>query len=733
MIVILHAGFLHAFSRVSSGPQFLLKTAQIVWSVLIDFDIWKDENSKLPHSRSTELPSAHSIQPDAGECRLTEPLLNDDKVPRYAILSHMWGAGSDEVAFNDLTNGTDVSTAKGKADSDDFEWESAFRRSKWFTRGWTLQELLAPHAVEFFSQQCKRLGDKDSLRRQIHEITAIPEAALRGELLSQFEVEKRFSWMEHPRTTREEDMAYSLLGIFGVYIAPSYGEGVGMARKRLRYQIKKLEKCTRDLHVTDPRCDKARIEQTKGGLLEESYRWIFGNQSFLRWREDPKSRLLWIKGDPGKGMTMLLCGIINELNDPTAKTTILSYFFCQATDSRINSATAVLRGLLFMLTGKALFEDANAWIALSEIFTDILQDWTLKNVYFFVDALDECVQGLDKLLAFIVKVSSLSARARWILTSRNCYRIEQQLRLDDSGARLSLELEENAEQVSHAVDAYINYRVGELDQIQHDQLLQSLVREKLQQKAKGTFLWVSLVMKELKDVQVREVVKVLDEVPAELTDLYGRMMQNIKQLKRQNPELCLQILSTVIATQRPLHLQELCVLAALPQQGSNVEEMTMMGSCLQTLEGHSSPVYSVTFSHRSAYLASASDDHTVRVWDAGSGECVQILKGHTSTVYLVAFSHDLTRVAFASKDHTVMFWDMRAGECLHTIDVERVLYRISFDSTDRYLHTDVGVLNIRTMTISTQVSRSAETQTAQVQSVALGTGGTWITYGSKKY
>jgi hypothetical protein len=525
---------------------------------------------------------------DAGGYQLTKPLADDNAIPRYAILSHTWGSDSDEVTFDDLTSGdgthksgyekirfcaeqakqdsleyfwidtccidkenkaelshainsmfrwyrnatrcyvylSDVSTAKRKANSDISEWESAFQRSRWFNRGWTLQELLAPYSVEFFSQQRKRLGDKDSLRLQIHAITGIPERALEGEPLSRFSVNDRLSWMNNRQTKHEEDKVYSLLGIFGVYISPFYGEGMAKALTRLQDEIKKLEECTRDLHVTDPRRDKARIEETKGGLLEESYNWIFQNPNFLYWRNDPQSRLLWIKGDPGKGKTMLLCGIINELNKSTAKSTLFSYFFTQATDSRINSATAVLRGLLFMLvnqqpalishlrmkydeTGKALFEDANAWVVLCEIFTDILQDSTLDNVYFFIDALDECVNDLEKLLAFIMMKSTLSPCVKWILTSRNYANIEQRLRIDDFGARLSLELKENAAQVSSAVNAYIDHRLTELEQIQHDQSLLSSVREKMRQKANGTFLWVSLVMKELKDVQSWEVAQVL--------------------------------------------------------------------------------------------------------------------------------------------------------------------------------------------------------------------------------
>ncbi|RYP45277.1 hypothetical protein DL768_008353 [Monosporascus sp. mg162] len=148
--------------------------------------------------------------------------------------------------------------------------------------------------------------------------------------------------------------------------------------------------CLSDLRSTDPRHDKNRIEQTKGGLLRDSYRWILTHDDFLRWRDDPDSRLLWIKGDPGKGKTMLLCGIIDELKKQTANTThLLSFFFCQATDDRLNNATAILRGLIYLLVdqqrsllshiqekydhaGKALFEDVNAWVALSDILTSIL-------------------------------------------------------------------------------------------------------------------------------------------------------------------------------------------------------------------------------------------------------------------------------------------------------------------------------------------------------------------------
>ena len=118
-------------------------------------------------------------------------------------------------------------------------YELAFRKSRWFTRGWTLQELLAPASVEFFSKDWEQLGDKKSLERLIHKITGIPVRALQGSPLSNFSVTERLLWAEKRETTREEDKAYSLLGVFNIQIPVLYGEGRENAFKRLREEIHK--------------------------------------------------------------------------------------------------------------------------------------------------------------------------------------------------------------------------------------------------------------------------------------------------------------------------------------------------------------------------------------------------------------------------------------------------------------------------------------------------------------
>jgi hypothetical protein len=121
--------------------------------------------------------------------------------------------------------------------SSSHSWEPAFRRSRWFTRGWTLQELIAPSVVEFYSSNGRLLGTKQSLELQVHEITGIAISALQGAPLSKFHFDERMSWAENRETKREEDKAYSLLGIFDVHMPLIYGEGAKNASQRLREEF----------------------------------------------------------------------------------------------------------------------------------------------------------------------------------------------------------------------------------------------------------------------------------------------------------------------------------------------------------------------------------------------------------------------------------------------------------------------------------------------------------------
>jgi tetratricopeptide (TPR) repeat protein len=132
---------------------------------------------------------------------------------------------------------SDVSVSTGTEPVQRSDWEASFRASVWFTRGWTLQELIAPVSVEFFTCEGHRIGDKTSLDRLIHDITNIPLAALRNCTLNEFNTSERRRWVKNRRTKEEEDIVYCLLGILGVSIPTAYGEGWESAESRLQDEL----------------------------------------------------------------------------------------------------------------------------------------------------------------------------------------------------------------------------------------------------------------------------------------------------------------------------------------------------------------------------------------------------------------------------------------------------------------------------------------------------------------
>ena len=109
----------------------------------------------------------------------------------------------------------DVSVSNATEPVQRSDWEASFRASAWFTRGWTLQELIAPVLVEFFSCEGQRIGDKMSLDQLIHETTSIPLRALRNCALDEFATSERETWAKNRKTKEEEDIVCCLLGILG--------------------------------------------------------------------------------------------------------------------------------------------------------------------------------------------------------------------------------------------------------------------------------------------------------------------------------------------------------------------------------------------------------------------------------------------------------------------------------------------------------------------------------------
>lgn len=208
----------------------------------------------------------------------------EGNLPQYAALSHTWGA--DEVSFQDLSDGTyaeglgfekiketcrlaayaeipyawiDTCCIKKSSDSElshaintMYQWykqcevcyvylsdldpkddfATALRKCRWFTRGWTLQELIAPVKVIFFDRSWKPRAEKAEIVELLSEITGIAEGVLHTIVPpSAVSVAEKMSWAARRQTTMVEDLAYCLLGIFDIGMPLLYGEGARSFRR----------------------------------------------------------------------------------------------------------------------------------------------------------------------------------------------------------------------------------------------------------------------------------------------------------------------------------------------------------------------------------------------------------------------------------------------------------------------------------------------------------------------
>jgi len=242
----------------------------------------------------------------------------DKDVPPYAILSHTWAQeeasfqemqGCDEIVrkkagynkikhccevarsdgFNyawvdtcciDKTSSSELSEAINSmyrwystadvcyvylsdvpSTADPKAYSSEFCRSRWFTRGWTLQELIAPSVVVFFGSDWKEIGSKSSLRTSITDTTGIHLGILLGGATEKASIAQRMSWAAKRETTRPEDLAYCLMGLFHVHMPMIYGEGGEHAFLRLQEEI---------LKISDDQSIFAWTSSRSSGLLASS-------------------------------------------------------------------------------------------------------------------------------------------------------------------------------------------------------------------------------------------------------------------------------------------------------------------------------------------------------------------------------------------------------------------------------------------------------------------------------
>ncbi|GAP84539.1 putative NACHT and WD40 domain protein [Rosellinia necatrix] len=341
--------------------------------------------------------------------------------------------------------------------------------------------------------------------------------------------------------------------------------------------------CRRALRVVDPQDDMTRIENNKDPLLDDVYKWIFETPEYKRftnWENEkpdsPQGRILWLKGHAGTGKTMLMIGLIRALsNRPAALAPGIAFFFCQGTNSELKTATAVLRSLIWLLllqqpylishllpkykiSGPSLFTDLNSFIALSEVFRNMLSDDQLSPMYLAIDALDECVEGRADLITLISASFTLSKNVKWLLSSRPEVDILSELRT----AETLIEL--NTECLKGPVKAYIQHKLKHIEGRRgyNDGVLKR-ISDIVYQKADNTFLWVALAFKALGERSGGYAVKILSVMPPWLSELYEHMMGRIEKSVKLEPSDCKKVLKAVFLAFRPLSVFELSTLTGL--------------------------------------------------------------------------------------------------------------------------------------------------------------------------
>lgn len=462
---------------------------------------------------------------DRGDGNLRLEEYYDNSIPRYAILSHTWGSDGEEVTFKDLMEGTgkhkagynkikfcgtqtvrdglqhfwvdtccidksssaelteainsmfrwyqdasrcyvflsDVSISGGGITAQSSSWEAAFRHSRWFTRGWTLQELIAPASVEFFSREGDRLGNKKSLEQEIHEITKIAVSALRGAPLAEFKIEERFSWADQRQTKRQEDQVYSLLGIFDVHMPLIYGEG-DKAYVRLREAIEGtslVQEQKRQRHHTITNwVSSIDFAAQQSDIISRRQQgtgiWFTESLEFLDWLQGP-NRILFCPGIPGAGKTMIAAIVVDHLWKHIQDEDVgVAYIYCnykrQADQKAIDLVASILKQIIQERPSVAEpvgnLYDRHTKRRTRPLLEEILNALqaavsSYSKVYVVVDALDECL-GHDR-TQLLTMLRSLQSKGNlsFMATARLIPEVEQHfissprlvVRADDSDVK----------------------------------------------------------------------------------------------------------------------------------------------------------------------------------------------------------------------------------------------------------------------------------------------------------
>ncbi|KAM3427897.1 hypothetical protein NHJ13734_008811 [Beauveria thailandica] len=301
------------------------------------------------------------------------------------------------------------------------------------------------------------------------------------------------------------------------------------------------------LWVGDPQDEMNDIEDKKGGLYDNMCEWMLSHpkyRAFTAWNDKRSSlggRLLWIKGPAGIGKTMaMICIVRNLLKQRRVQN--LAYFFCQSAKYNQNTATTIVRALLWMLliqqpdlithiqtkfqwAGKDMFDKDSAVRGLMEVFENISKD--TSPVYFVVDALDECDEGQKEIIELIATSLKVSNKVRWLITSRT--EVELVDKVTSATANTSVVLDEIDVLAQTGRDEmYIQHKLSALKEqpeLEYDKVDCEQLKKSVQERAGGNLLWLAVVFDSVKEMRAEYAQEEIKNAPRGVKELYDHKIQ----------------------------------------------------------------------------------------------------------------------------------------------------------------------------------------------------------------
>jgi hypothetical protein len=552
-------------------------------------------------------------------------------IPRYAILSHTWGVDEEELTFEDIKNGTGYSKTgyakisfcieQCKKDFVEYFWLdtacidkrnsselsesiiSMYRwykgaekcyvyltstqdsnilrqdlspsidlpEASWWRRGWTLQELLAPEYVEFFSVDGTSLGEKRSLTRPIHAATGLPITALTRYRHVDQTIEERLTWAARRVTKRPEDMSYCLQGILDVILPPLYGEGPERAQRRLLQALQELSDLSpyadhdsgvkaiaaqhlvpKSRYVNQSRIysvfktsDYADVMDSIPLPTEGTCNWIQESLHFKNWTQSRKSHILWYTADPGFGKSVMCRHILQQCR---AGMTVL-YFFFRGRDRWHSTPEHAVQALIhqMLVEHPACLEVARDYLvrygqpatrtlhSLFRILAECLSASAVSQLFCIFDGLDECHE-LD-LSTFLRSLRSVfqtcdrsGTRLKVFITSRAYFQYLPQIRsLTNIGTCDWISGDEVEDQVKRDINSYLQVRLStlaqQLDLSEHES---HALQTRCSNKGHVNFLCTSLIIENLAyrpPENLASLLNTLDEVPIDLEEFYEQSLR----------------------------------------------------------------------------------------------------------------------------------------------------------------------------------------------------------------